>query len=94
MRRGGVSVWRGGLGSRVRYPSVPTTVSTMDSVLAMDASAQRTSQVSLLVSVRPHDTIGPHITHHHSVTSDLCRCGLFYPCVQSPLENSGLYHHW
>lgn len=47
MRRGGVSVWRGGQGSRVRYPPAPMTVSTMDGALAMDASAHRTLQVSL-----------------------------------------------
>ena len=51
----------------------------------------------ILASVHLHnmwETIRPHITHHRSVTSDLCRCGLFYPCVPPSLEICGLYHHW
>lgn len=38
VRRGRVSVWRGGQGSRVRSLPAPTTVLTMDSALEMDAN--------------------------------------------------------
>lgn len=57
MRRGSVSVWRGGQESRVRYLPAPMTVLTMDSVLAMDVSAQRTSQVS---------PASQHVGHHRT----------------------------
>ena len=86
MMRGGVSVWRGGQGSGVRYQTALTAVLITECVMTVCAPVKTILLVSSASVCVVCFFMSPHLC--------VCRCGLLHSSVGYTLGICWLNHNW